>query len=272
MRRYEEQFGEMPKHIAFMYLLGVIISDGYFGKPMRSSTNVGLTASKKYSWSEGLGRGFCYSLGKIGIHSTQDRSRVLQQKSGKITVNRIWRSLNSPLLEWMRRTLLGLTTSTPKSQTPIQIDWILQMPEDWRVALLQGIADGDGCASIRSFNAFISSQTNQSFLVRLLGSFGIQARPTSHSLEIENKKSIRKANALPLFKHALGRQETLTQLVDMFHWAKQWGSKRIPPEEIKVIMNLYNQGFSSGQITEALWSRLGVARHPSSIRRIIKRM
>ena len=135
MEEYELQFGETPRELMFMFLLGILVSDSWFRSGTSRSTHAELSASKKYSWSKDLGRGFCYALGKIGISSKRHKNQV-SQRNGKTTVSRKWASEASPFLQWVKRTLLGLKASTPKSWTPIQADWILQMPHDWRVAFL----------------------------------------------------------------------------------------------------------------------------------------
>jgi hypothetical protein len=251
----------------FMFLLGILVSDSWFRSGTSRSTHAELSASKKYSWSKDLGRGFCYALGKIGISSKRHKNQV-SQRNGKTTVSRRWASEASPFLQWVKRTLLGLKASTPKSWTPIQADWILQMPHDWRVAFLQGIADGDGCATIKGFYAEISTAVNSDFLARILASLGVHASPSPTGARIYGKEDIRRSEELPLFRHAVGRQERLTQLRIMTESAK-W--RRISERELKIIVDLHRQGFKSGQITEILWNRFGALRQPGTIRETIKR-
>ncbi len=267
MEEYELQFGETPRELMFMFLLGILVSDSWFRSGTSRSTHAELSASKKYSWSKDLGRGFCYALGKIGISSKRHKNQV-SQRNGKTTVSRRWASEASPFLQWVKRTLLGLKASTPKSWTPIQADWILQMPHDWRVAFLQGIADGDGCATIKGFYAEISTAVNSDFLARILASLGVHASPSPTGARIYGKEDIRRSEELPLFRHAVGRQERLTQLRIMTESAK-W--RRISERELKIIVDLHRQGFKSGQITEILWNRFGALRQPGTIRETIKR-
>lgn len=267
MEEYERQFGETPRELMFMFLLGILVSDSWFRSGTSRSTHVTLTASKKYSWGKDLGRGFCYALGKVGISSKRRKNQV-SQRNGKTTVSRKWASEASPFLQWVKRTLLGLKTSTPKSWTPIQADWILQMPHDWRVAFLQGITDGDGCATVKGFYTDISTTTNSDFLVRLMASLGVHASPSPAGVRIHRKEDTRRSEELPLFKHAVGRQGRLAQLRIMSESAK-W--RRISERELETIMDLRRQGFNPGHITEILWNRFGTLRRAQTIRKIIKR-
>jgi hypothetical protein len=269
MGEYEQRFGEMPKELAFMWLLGALLSDGGFGKKVGPSTCVSLGLSRKYSWSEGFGRGFCYALGKIGISSYQGKDFVGQLENGETYVKRTWYSARTPFLMWVRKTLLGLKTSTPKDATPIQADWILQMPEHWRIAFLQGVSDGDGCASIRAYNISIGTLVNKQFLIRLLDSLEVEAKPCIRDVKITKRRAIRKAEQLTMFRHAVGRQELLTQLIVMFNLTN---GKRVPQEELEYIMDLHRKGSSCGDITVMLWDEQRIARSPSTVAGIIRRI
>ncbi len=268
MTKFEQQFGNVPKHRAFMYLLGAILSDGGFGRKRAVSTRVELGASGKYDWSEDFGRGFCYALGRVGIRSNRRKDNMTQQENGNIFIRRGWISARSSFLVWVRKTLLGLRTPTPKSWSRVHADWIVQMPEDWRVAFLQGIADGDGCATIKGFYTEISTTVNPDFLVRLLASLGVHASPSPTGVRIRRKEDIRRAEQLPMFRYAVGRQNRLTQLTAMLDSMKR---QQVSEKELKTIMDLHRQGFTPGIITEMLWSKYRITRRPTVLARIIKR-
>jgi hypothetical protein len=259
----------MPKHFAFMYILGVIVSDGWFSSPgVYTSARVNLKASKTYHWSKDFGKGFCYALAKVGISSMRDKDGVTRHENGKTVEFRSWRSIQTPFLIWMKDSLLGLRSSTPKSQIPIQADWILRMPHDWRVAFLQGVSDGDGWASITEANAGISSMVNRDFLIRLLTSLGVAASRSTTNVLITKKDAVRRVARLPMFRHAAGRQERLTQIMIILDSVRR---RRISEEELKTIMALHKQRFSSGQITKKLLSKFGIFRRSGTIRSVIKR-
>ena len=269
MDEYEKQFGAMSKHFAFMYILGVIVSDGWFSSHgVHTSACVSLKASKTYHWSKDFGRGFSYALAKVGISSMRDKDGVTRHENGKTVEFRSWRSIQTPFLMWMKDSLLGLRSSTPKSRIPIQADWILRMPHDWRVAFLQGVSDGDGWANITEPNAGITSMVNKDFLIRLLTSLGVEASRSTTNVLIRKKDAVRRVAGLSMFRHAAGRQERLTQIVVMLDSVKR---RRISEEELKTIMALHKQHFSSGQIAKELLSKFGIFRRSGTIRSAIKR-
>ena len=65
---------------------------------------------------------------------------------------------------------------------------ILKMPRSMRVVFIQGLADGDGYASIRAFNAGIATNTNMQFVRKLLTSVGI--RSTTSMSRFSSSKDI----------------------------------------------------------------------------------
>ncbi|OLS30950.1 MAG: hypothetical protein ThorAB25_06690 [Candidatus Thorarchaeota archaeon AB_25] len=252
-----------------MYLLGLIVSDGGFDSDSDLSARVVLYASKKYRWSLRLGQAFSYAMGRIGM-KVEKRADQTKVRDGKTTVFNVWGSQASPLLRWVKEVLFSLGPSLMKKQSPIDADWILNLPHDYRVAFLQGLADGDGYASIRSFNAGIATLTNHTFLNELLNTFNIFPTVEKTKVRIGRYDDIVKASKLPLFKHTKGRQERLEELSKLIGLLdRSYG--RVPKEEIEIIMEMHDQGMSCGEITESLWVNHGIARSRRSVEGIIKR-
>jgi hypothetical protein len=268
MEKYEHEYGKVSKHLALMYSLGLMVSDGTFGLSVGgNSSYVSLTASKKYPWHNILGMGFCYCLGRLGI-STQRYPDMVVEKNGVQYINGHWRSVSSPFLLWTKRELLGLASKTPKSNTMIQADWILKMPWDWRVTFIQGVADGDGWASTRGFNTGISTARNQDFIERIFQSLNIKSSKTPSTVVISNKEDIKKAMELPLFRHSMGRQKRLETLVAM---SESVTGKWISGEEKEMVLNLSRRGLSGGEISEILWKEYGISRPPGTVNSYLKR-
>jgi hypothetical protein len=268
MKEYEKEFGRIPKDIAFMYLLGIIVSDGGFGRKEGLSTRVNLTASKVYNWSKNFGRAFCYSLGKIGIAAERKKDQITEQENGNIIEMMYWESISSPLIHWIRHVALGLTGKKPKSKIPLNADWILKTPSHWRKAFLQGISDGDGWASVRSFQAGIATSTNHTFFLKLLKSLGIKSSKQKSGLLIYTVGAIREASQLPLFKHASGRQGRLEELKSMYE-AMKWNP--VSNAELSTILDLHKKGYNYSEIASTLWAEYEIARRPTTIKGIIKR-
>jgi len=258
----------MSKIVGLMYLRGALVSDGYFVESSHVSTYVELSASKAYNWSRDFGRGFCYALGKIGISSKRGRDRILEDEEGTLFPQMRWTSTSTPLLLWVKRTLLGLEAFVPKTWVPIQANWILDAPEDWRIAFIQGVSDGDGFASIRNYCTGIATIVNQEFFLHLMESLGIQGFFQKNHIRIIRKKSINRAKQLPMFRYAEGRQVNLTETTVMLD---SMNRKLASEKEIKIIMKLHDKGHSLGDIVVKLWNKYGISRRPNTIAGIIKR-
>ncbi|MFW9889982.1 MAG: LAGLIDADG family homing endonuclease, partial [Candidatus Thorarchaeota archaeon] len=268
-KEYEKQFGKLPREITFMYLLGLIVSDGGFASDTDSSAKVSLFASKKYPWSSELGKAFCYAMGRIGFFAER-KSDYERERSGKTDVFRVWESEASPFFMWLKNALLGLEVSDKKKETPIHADWVLDMPREWRVAFLQGLADGDGSASIRQFRVNIGTVTNHDFILRLLSTFGLHTSIEKTKVRVDRYDDILKAKGLPFFKHAISRKEGLDELSKIITRLDRSHGK-VDSKDLKLVLELYHRGYSCGEIVEKLWLDYGIARSRKSIEGIVRR-
>ncbi len=269
MEAYEKELGELPQPVAFMYLLGLMVSDGSFKYDVDYSASANLFASKKYSWGSTLGKGFCYTLGKIGLSAERKADQEKVRENGKVSVFRVYSSEASPLLMWMKKALLGLAVSELKKNVAIKADWILDMPRDWKVVFIQGLADGDGYASIPRFDTAIATIKNQEFFAKLLSSVGIKSTTGDERTRIKKYDEILKARELPLFRFASGRQKILDDMCKIIRLRPK-RRYRVPEEEKKIVLKLHKSGLSVGQIVEKLWYDYGMARTVSVIEGIIR--
>lgn len=270
MREFEKESGEMSQEIAFMYLLGLMVSDGGFKSDVDYSARAELFVSKKYSWGSMLGNGFCYTLGKVGLSAKRDSDQEKIRENGNIIVFRKYSSEASPLLMWMKKALLGLDVSEIKKEVAIKADWILEMPYDWKVAFIQGLADGDGYASIPRFDTAITTTTNEEFFVKLLLAVGIESTIDDNRARIKRYSEILKARELPLFRFAGGRQEILDTMCKIIKLRPR-ERQPVPEDEKKIVMKLYRTGLTPGKITEKLWHEHGLARTTGMIDALIRR-
>ena len=264
MREFEKEFGEIPLAVAFMYLLGLMVSDGGFKYDVEYSAKAELFVSKKYSWGSTLGEGFCYMLGRMGLSAKRDSDSKKVRENGKVHIFRKYSSEASPFLMWVKMALLGLKASENKKSIPIKADWILDMPYEWKVAFIQGLADGDGYASIPRFDAAITTITNVEFYIRLLSSVGINATARVDRARIKQHNEILKAGELPLFRFASGRQKILDEMCTIIK-KKPRGRQHVPEDEKELVMSLYRAGLKPGEIVERLWREHGLARKTAMI-------
>lgn len=272
MKEFEEKYGREPKHLAFLYLLGLIVSDGGFDADTELSARVVLSASKKYRWSLRLGRAFSYTMGRIGMNVERraDNTRV---RDGKTIVCNVWGSQASPLLRWVKEVLLGLGPSYSKKQTSIDAEWILRMPHDYGIAFLQGLADGDGYASIKTNHVGIASKPNRGFIRQLLSSLDIHSNLKKTKVVINRHDDILRANSFPFFRHATSRKKNHDELCKIIRLFKRdRASKKVPENEMTLIRELHESGLTPGEITERLWFEHRLPRTISSVFKIVKRI
>ncbi|GAH41493.1 unnamed protein product, partial [marine sediment metagenome] len=113
-----------------MYLLGALVSDGSFDRRNGTSTSVSISLSTKYVWSETFGEAFCYYLGMFGFKAGRIKNSTSKNQAGEEIEKMNWKSSASPLMMWIRNTLLGLKLDKSKSNQPLSADWILKMTSE----------------------------------------------------------------------------------------------------------------------------------------------
>ncbi len=269
--RLEKQFGNVNNVHSFLYYLGLTISDGNFDtskKGVHASARMKLKLAKKYKWSITAGQAYCHALERIGFRTRKGKDALTVRDDGSSSLMHVWSSVTSPFFIWVKRILLGLKPSETKNNNRINLDWILKMPHSWRVSLLQGISDGDASASYQGQFLQVHTYTNQESYKRLLTSLGIKSYSSTNYVGIGEKKSIRLAEQLPMFRHASSRQKNISKLLRMLD-SHDWS--RITPEEEEFIHSLHKQGYRVGIIIEKLWNKFGRTRRRNTIYEVIKR-
>jgi hypothetical protein len=268
MKTWLQRFGSIPRLTAFMYLLATLVSDGFFTRRNGASTALGISLSTKYPWSESFGEMFCYCLGLFGFKAGRIKNSVSKNKAGEEIENMNWLSSASPFFLWIRNSLLGLSIDRKKSGQPIGSEWILGFPKELLIPFIQGIADGDGFASIRRLHAGISTKHNKEFIRHVLRILGIESMEYSNGLMISKKRAIEAAARIPIFRNSDGRLNRLRELHRMLSSIRR---TRVSSSELEAFMKLHEQGLNSGEIVATLWAENGIIRRPKTIDDAIKR-
>ncbi|MHA1137790.1 MAG: hypothetical protein ACTSSE_15020 [Candidatus Thorarchaeota archaeon] len=268
MKARIKRFGQIPRDIAFMYLLGALVSDGSFDRRNGTSTSLSMKLSSKYPWSEAFGEAFCYCLGMFGFKAGRISNDTRLNQAGEEIEMMNWKSSASPFMMWVRNTLLGLKLDTPKSNQSLKADWISKMPSELIVPFLQGVADGDGYASPRKLVAGIGTKHNKEYFRFLLNTVGIQPVDSGTGISIGRKKSLKIANELPLFKYADGRLNRLHDIANMLSKIKR---THLTADEMDTIIKLHKQGLGPGEILTTMWAEKGYVRRPRTIQKAIER-
>ncbi|MBS3793919.1 MAG: hypothetical protein KGY80_03435 [Candidatus Thorarchaeota archaeon] len=257
MRR---RFGPTTPIDSFMYALGSILSDGSIR--LREGTNIrsssfGMGLGQEYDWSLDYGDGTCYHLRMLGIdaHRNQDSDSRESTRSYPSSGSHHWESEATPFLTWIRETCLGLESSESKTYDSVSADWILDSPLDWRVAFLQGICDGDGCASLASQYVSIATTSNTEFFQKLLSTFEVESHVGDGAIVVSAHNSIARLAELDMFRYAADRKQNLHKLKIMM---KTWDhSRQMTEDELRRIHILRKDGMSWGNISETIFDEFG---------------
>jgi hypothetical protein len=142
-----------------------------------------------------------------------------------------------------------------KTHSPVNADWIIAAPERWRHSFLQGVCDGDGCASLAAQYVSIATSSNAEFLKRLLSTFGMMSHDGDTAIAVTAKDSLTKARDLVLFRYAKHRAVNLEKLGTMM---TTWdNSREISQEQRGLIEDLREKGVSWGRISEIIYDKYG---------------
>jgi hypothetical protein len=256
----EKRFGPSTKTDSFMYALGSLLADGstQFARDSNlAGSRFQQPLGRSYDWSKRYGEGTGYHLSKIGIkmYRWADRDYNPESVSYPSSGAYDFQSQNSPLITWMRRSCLGLRDSDSKTHDSVDAKWILSAPKEWRTPFLQGVCDGDGCASIKAQYLSIGTSSNNEFYKDLLKSFGIKSHKGDGAVAINAQDSVLKANEIGMFRYATSRKnnlEKLSRMIESFDY-----SRKPTSSDMESIRKMRSEGKSWGTISEVLYNEKG---------------
>lgn len=270
MKEWESIFGYTDKEFALGYILGMMISDSDKDRATETiSTRLRLGLSKKYESNLNIGEAFCYCLGKLGIMAkrVKDGKPFSKAPNGKF----IWRSQYSPFISWLKECCLGLISKETTTYTPIKAEWISNGSENFRIGVLNGIYDGDGCSYIRGWQITNASRPNQVFLQNLLKTFDIKSRIRGPKVIIETKDDLRKASELCLFKFCLDRLYKTKKLIKMLENSQHVHSHKDYKKITERILDLNKIGYKPRDVPQKIFDEFGIGIHPRRIYTVLRR-
>jgi len=222
LNEIQKRFGRRPIEEEFMYLLGAYMSDGSSFNKTTLARSVGIRLARTYPWSKDFGDGMCQSLGACGIYAhqvqnTQPKTTFIKTGQGMKEIYQNeklnWASENSPLLHWIHHSCLGFNDATPKTKQPVNANWIFGSTIEMRRAIVQGLGDGDGSASVEGKYICISSKSNKNFIERLLQSFDLKTRRTEGDVFTAGITEAKKAAQIPPFRYATSRLDAAERIL-----------------------------------------------------------
>jgi hypothetical protein len=183
-----------------------------------------------------------------------------------------WLTQKSPFLTWILQTVLGLQPRERTTYDPIKVKWLLDAPKDQRIAFLQGLNDGDGCASVLDQRISNTCGPNISMVQELLATFDISSTHDEFRVRISTLEGLIRAAKLPFFRHATDRQANAEKLAKMAQVRLTQQPGISSPEMLDRMIELKDRGFSNGKIAEIVFDEMGISFNPSTVRRRLKAM
>ena len=238
------------------FLLGILIGDAAKGKSKHGSSHrhIGLVLSKKYDTNLLIGEFSSLCARSVGLrmHRIEDFHRPKNKPNGFYA----WVSQASPLIDWIFNVALGLKDGELTTYDPIRADWMLLAPREFRVGLIQGIAESDGSVSIASQTVEFWVDPHRDLLEKLLALEGLKAFRSRQALAITKSQAIA-SFAVPIFNPTL--RTVRYKRHELMATAQRLDREERVPEHLrKEIMTLRRQGLSVPTIVERLAEFRGV--------------
>lgn len=239
----------------FGFLLGMIIGDAAKSKQERSHRHLGLVLSKRYDTNLNIGEFTSQCARFLGLRMHRDKD--LPRPAGKPHGFYQWTSQSSPLIDWIFNLALGLDDEQVTTYDPIRAEWVEDSPEDFRLGLLQGLAESDASVSISGQEVEFWIGPNWDFTRNLLASFGLHSFRSREAVSLSKSEAV-KAFLVPIFSPELQtvRYERLFSLATGKRPSQ--GAERLPQEIRDEIGQLNEIGLSLPKIIERILDEHGL--------------
>jgi hypothetical protein len=238
------------------FLLGILMGDAAKTKSKHGASHrhIGLVLSKKYDTNVLIGDFSSLCARSIGLrmHRIEDLARPKNKPNGFYA----WVSQASPLIDWIYNVALGLKDGELTTYDPVRADWMLLAPREFRVGLIQGIAESDGSVSVASQTVEFWVDPHRDLLEKLLALEGLKAFRDRQVLAITKSHAIA-SFSVPIFNPTL--RTVRYKRHELMATAQRLDREdRIPEILRKEIMTLSQQGLSVPTIIERLAETRGV--------------
>ena len=254
--RLDEGPSQHSREYLFGFLLGILMGDAAKTKSKHGASHrhIGLVLSKKYDTNLLIGEFTSLCARSVGLrmHRTEDFPRPKNKPYGFYS----WVSQASPLIDWIYNVALGLKDDELTTYDSVRADWMLLAPREFRVGLIQGIAESDGSVSIASQTIEFWVDPHRDLLKSILALEGLKSFKTREALTITKTQAIA-SFAVPIFNPTL--RTIRYKRHELMATTRRLGKKdRLPEHLRKEIMDLSRQGLSVPTIVERLAEIKGV--------------
>lgn len=237
---------QFSKVYLFGFLLGVITGDAHKPKQGRGHRHIELVLSKKYETNVKIGDFTSYCANQFGLR--MERYDDLPKPADKPHGFFHWSSQSSPLIDWIFNTCMGLHDDQHTTYDQIHLDWAYESPAEFRVGLIQGIAESDGSVSIASQTVEFWVIPDWELMIGLLATFGLRGFRNREAVSLVKTQAI-ESFKVPVFAPHL-RTVRYQRLELMATTKKLLREERLPIEIRSEIMRLASEGHSVPKIVE----------------------
>lgn len=240
---------ELPTSIfsrayTFGFFVGMIIGDAHKPKQGRGHRHVNITLSKKYDTNLAIGEFSTFCAKQLGLR--MERRPDLPRPDDKPFGFFQWASQSSPLLDWIFNVILGLNDGQHTTYDAVRMEWALEAPLDFRVGLLQGIAESDGSVAVASQTVEFWVIPDWDFMIRLLATFGLRGFRNREAVSLVKSQAI-ESFRVPVFAPHL--KTARYNLLELMATTPKLDKKQRLPEDVRSeIMRLASDGMSIPKI------------------------
>ncbi len=245
------QFGptegtSLTREYLFGFLVGIIIGDAHKPKQGSAHRHIDLTLSKKYDTNVKIGDFTAFCVKQFGLR--MERFEDLPKPEDKPYGFFHWASQSSPFIDWIFNVVIGLKDGEHTTYNPVHMDWAFDAPKDFRVGLIQGIAESDGSVNIASQAVEFWVIPDWDFMMKLLSSFGLQGFRSREAVSIVKSQAINSFQ-VPVFSEKLKTMRY--QRLQLMATTPKLGKDERVPDSIRVeIAKLALAGYSIPKIVE----------------------
>jgi hypothetical protein len=161
-----------------------------------------------------------------------------------------WASQSSPLFDWIFNSCIGLKDGQNTTYDPINAEWVFDSPKEFRVGLIQGIAESDGSVNLSAQEVEFWVLPDWEFMIKLLSTFGLHAFRNREAVSLAKSQAI-ESFKVPVFAPHL-RTARYRKLELMATTPKLERTDRIPLEIRATILRLAKEGYSVPKIIEVV--------------------
>jgi hypothetical protein len=235
---------QFSKEYLFGFLVGMIIGDAHKPKQGRGHRHINVTLSKRYDTNLAIGDFSTYCASQLGLR--MERRPDLPKPEDKPHGFYVWTSQSSPFIDWIFNVVLGLNDGQHTTYDAVRMDWALEAPTDFRLGLLQGIAESDGSVSVASQTVEFWVIPDWDFMIKLLATFGLRGFRNREAVSLVKSQAV-ESFRVPVFSQYL-RTARYALLKLMATTPRLDRKDRLPPDIRADIVRLAEQGMSVPRI------------------------